>query len=220
MKTASIVRNAGRIRDTQSLRKDIRVSFDKKVTQVLDSFDMNLIESMLKTKAGFNKTVSHELLTEILITIRAQHERSINDFDCVIILYNNFPIYCFANSAKFKDNEVRNQIERHRRQVGRKATSTAKKKDEDNETEMDLDKLFYVPQLLADMDDMLAGEKKELFQKLCALQLDEYSYCLDLNHDDDLRREFDFCPERKLVYVGLFACIALGAYGLTHIFKR
>ena len=212
--------NQHRILETQSMRNDIRLSFDKKVTQVLDSFDMNVIESVLKTKAGFDKTVRHEVLGEILMIIRAQHEGSINDFDCVMILYNNVPIYCFVNSGKFRVTEVRTELERHRRNVKRKdnESSTDKQRGEED-TEVDLDKFFYVPQLLADMDDILAGENKEMFQKLCALQLDEYSYCLDLNHD--VHRDSDLSSEKKLVYVGLVAALALGGtIGFTHFFKR
>lgn len=224
----SIVRTSGRIRDTQSMRNQIKQSFDKKVIQVSDTFDIDIIESNLKMKAGFDKTISHELLTNVLIAIEVTHERSIQDFDCVIILYENLPIYCFINSSKFRVLEVRKDIEEHRKRIrNSKTQSDTQKKSLDTEFELDWNDLFYVPQLLADMDDMLAGAKDYMFHKLCALNLNEYSYCLDLNHtiQQEQSNNHHIASDRTLLsYIGLatgvgMAIGSIGFYGLTHLCK-
>tara|TARA_R110002050_G_scaffold150965_1_gene277908 strand:+ start:563 stop:772 length:210 start_codon:yes stop_codon:yes gene_type:complete len=53
------------------LKKTIHISFDKKVAQLWESFALGAIERYMQSKAGFEKTVSHELLSEILGTSRA-----------------------------------------------------------------------------------------------------------------------------------------------------
>jgi hypothetical protein len=227
----SIVRTSGRIRDTQSMRNQIKQSFDKKVTQVSDTFDIDLIQSHLKMKAGFDKTISHELLTNVLVAIQATHEGSIQDFDCVIILYENLPIYCFINSSKFRVLEVRKEIEEHRKRIrNSKNQSDNQKQSLDTEFGLDWNDLFYVPQLLADMDDMLAGVKDSMFHKLCALNRNEYSYCLDLNHtiqqEQSINHQLHHLASNRtlLSYIGLATGVgvaigSIGFYGLTHLCK-
>jgi hypothetical protein len=94
-----------------------------------------------------------------------------------MILYGNIPIYCFVNSSKFNLTELRKEIDQNRRLLSEKENRTGDD-DTTGETEPEWDKLFYIPQLLADMDDMLAGAKESLLQKLCALKEMQRLHCI------------------------------------------
>ena len=173
-----IVRHAGRIRETQTLKKPVQLAFEKKVVQALESFDVEAITPHWGAKAGFDKTISHVLLGEILATVRAQHMGSINDFDCVMILYDNLPVYCFLNTSKLKMDSARKKLALQRERLAK----DVEVRKEGGGSASDPFVPYFLEETLRDMDGMLSGQQEEDLQRYCALQMDEYSFCLDLNH--------------------------------------
>jgi 5'(3')-deoxyribonucleotidase len=199
-----IVRNSGRIRETQTLKKPLRIAFERKVVQLLETFDLEVVKSCLKSKAGYDKTLSHVLLGEMLEIIRDQHLASINDFDSVMILFDNMPVYCFLNSSKLKTEQMKKKLSLTSERFAKRLKSEVQEPT-------NLDKLFFVEDVVSSVSEMLSGEKEEDFQMYCALQMDEYSYCLDLNHH--VHTNLTLISSRNLILCGIATLVVgIGTY--------
>jgi hypothetical protein len=197
-----IIQHAGRIRDTQSITTPLQIAFKKKVVQSLDTFDLEAIKGHLAKKACFAKTLSHVLLGEILETIRDQHLGSINDFDVVLITSNSIPVFCFMNSSKLK-------VDFNRRKISQDKERLLKLKEEAIVSEHK-GLPVLVDDILEKMDGMLSGDKQDELMLHCALRMDEYSYCLDLNHQ--VHSNLTLLFWNNFLLCGIVALVGAGAY--------
>lgn len=160
------IRDAGRIVDSYTLEKQLKMSYNKKAYISEDSFDLDLIIPQIESKPVFNKNISNEIIISILRIIQANHPDSVNEFDTILITRDQSPVFCFFNKSKLRKDGSRREIQEFRKASNEEESES----EEDNE---EFDSLFV--QL-----DHLLNENKEIFFE-CIGRLDEYSYHLDLS---------------------------------------
>lgn len=200
-----IVRHAGRIRETQNLKREIRIAFDKKIVQATETYDAMTFDRRSEVKVGFDKTINCAVLEGIFSTIRSQFPDSINDFDCVMLLHNGLPVYCFLNISKCKAECARKKLSL---QKERFAKNVKLRKDNLRNATDHLQ--LYLEEILCDMDEMVSLAGNEKFQRYCALQMDEHSFCLDLNYHTRADSSMLSPLQKKIIACG-FVAVVVGA---------
>jgi len=100
-----LVKRAGRIVDTEDVKKLLQHSIKKKILIIHDRFDLVLVQEELKKNIIYDRVISKENISQIFDSIHRNLGETLTSVDSIIITYDSMPIATFINKANIPNKE-------------------------------------------------------------------------------------------------------------------
>ena len=157
-----LVKSAGRIVDTEDVKKLLGHSIKKKILIIHDRFDLVLVQEELRKNIIYDRVISKENISQIFDSIHRNLGDTLNSVDSIIITYDSMPIATFINKSSIpKKDTVIESLNKDKNQF------------------MVTNKIDDKHPFIQSFDNII---KNDQLQDISILRMDNCSYVININH--------------------------------------